>query len=280
MEVLQTLAVGLSKAVSSVEVAHVITDQAMVMLGAQGSALGLVEGEDLVIVDPVGLAARAHVPGGRLALTSLTLMTQSARKGVVVRVDDRATLARSFPDSAHVLPASVRCRRRPSARGGRGGGRHGIPLRGGGARWTTRRWRPCRPSPALPSRLSSARACTSASGSRGGHWIGLAGRAGFPRRDRGGGDGGDLSRGAGDVRCRLRCALAASGLPARSPEQRSSSRRDAPGPAVPLDDLSGLAEAVANHGVSFSRDVLLGARGGWLERVVGWEFAPPCARRS
>ena len=106
-ELLQKLAAGLSNAASSAEVARVITEHAPVMLGAQGSALGLVEGEDLVIIDPVGLAARAHVPGGRLALNALTLMTESAREGAVVRVDDRATLARSFPDSELMLPPSV-----------------------------------------------------------------------------------------------------------------------------------------------------------------------------
>jgi len=268
MEVLQQLAVGLSKAVSSAEVAHVITDQAMFMLGAQGSALGLVEGEDLVIVDPVGLAARAHVPGGRLALTTLTLMTQSARKGVVVRVDDRETLARSFPDSALVLPASVQAA-------------VAIPLRAVGEVVGVVAF--------LYERQGSVDGETVATAQT---VAGLAEqaleRARLYERER------ELRRALDrvlrvaprfhaetveevtEVICReARATFGADfGVLWQLRDSQLVLLNSDPvheempqGLQVPLDDLSGLAEAVATHGVSFSRDVLLGARGGWLERV-------------
>ena len=268
MEVLQKLAVGLSNAVSSAEVAHVITDQAMVMLGAQGSALGLVEGEDLVIVDPVGLAARAHVPGGRLALTSPTLVTQSARRvswcgsttGRPWR--GRSRTARSCFQRRSKRPSPSLC-----ARWARWWASWHSST-SGGARWTTRRWRPRRPSPALPSRLSSARACTSASGSRAGHWIGsLRVAPGFHAET--------VEEVTGVICREARATFGADfGVLWQLRDSQLVLLNSDPvheempqGLQVPLDDLSGLAEAVANHGVSFSRDVLLGARGGWLERV-------------
>jgi serine phosphatase RsbU (regulator of sigma subunit)/anti-sigma regulatory factor (Ser/Thr protein kinase) len=104
MESLQRLTAGLSGAASSSEVAHVLTARASGLVGAQGAALGLIEGDELVIVDPAGLAARADIPGGRLDLQRATTITQAAREGSTVRVQDRATLMASFPDSVVVLP--------------------------------------------------------------------------------------------------------------------------------------------------------------------------------
>jgi serine phosphatase RsbU (regulator of sigma subunit)/anti-sigma regulatory factor (Ser/Thr protein kinase) len=107
LEALQQLTAGLSGAVSSSEVAHVLTARAAALLGAQGAALGLIEGEELIIVDPAGLAARADIPGGRLDLRRTMTITHAARAGSLVRVQDRQTLLASFPDSAAALPSEI-----------------------------------------------------------------------------------------------------------------------------------------------------------------------------
>jgi serine phosphatase RsbU (regulator of sigma subunit)/anti-sigma regulatory factor (Ser/Thr protein kinase) len=119
LESLQQLTAALSGAVSSSEVAQVLTERASALLGAQGAALGLVEGEELVIVDPAGLAARANIPGGRLDLQQATTITLAAREGSTVRVHDRPTLVASFADSAAVLPPETE-------------GAIAVPVRAGG----------------------------------------------------------------------------------------------------------------------------------------------------
>jgi GAF domain-containing protein/anti-sigma regulatory factor (Ser/Thr protein kinase) len=270
MELLQKLAVGLSKAVSSAEVAHVLTDQAMVMLGAQGSALGLVEGDDLVIVDSVGLAARAHLPGERLALERRTLVTQAARESVVVRVDDRASLAASFPDSALLFPASVQAA-------------VAVPLRVGGEVVGVVGF--------LYERRGSVNDETVAYAQT---VAGLAEqaleRARLYERERESRRAldrvlrvaprfhADTVEEATEVICR-EARVTFGGDYGVLWQLRDSQlvllnsdpvHEELPqGLQVPLDDFSGLAEAVANSNVSFSSDVLLEARGEGLERVRG-----------
>jgi GAF domain-containing protein/anti-sigma regulatory factor (Ser/Thr protein kinase) len=268
LELLQKLAAGLSNAVSSAQVAHVITDQATVMLGAQGTALGLVDGEDLVIVDPVGLAARAHVPGRRLALARPTLVTKSAREGVVVRVDDRRTLVESFPDSALLLPASVH-----SA--------VAVPLRAVGEVVGVVAFLYERQGSVDDETVATAQTVA-----------GLAEqaleRARLYERER-------ESRRALDRVLRVAPLFHADTVEEVTEVICREARvtfggdygvlwqlqdsqlvllnidpvREAlpPGLQVPLDDFSGLAEAVANHDVSFSPDVLLEATGEGLERI-------------
>ncbi|HEU0248303.1 MAG TPA: SpoIIE family protein phosphatase [Gaiellaceae bacterium] len=268
LELLQKLAVGLSNAVSSAEVAHVITDQATVMLRAQGTALGLVEGEDLVIVDPVGLAARAYVPGGRLALNRSTLVTRSAREGVVVRVDDRATLAASFPDSALLLPASVQAA-------------VAVPLRAVGEVVGVVAFLYERQGSVDDETVATAQTVA-----------GLAEqaleRARLYERERESRRAldrilrvaplfhADTVEEVTEVICR-EARVTFGGDYGVLWQLRDSQlvllnidpvREELPqGLQVPLDDFSGLAEAVANHDVSFSPDVLLEAKGEGLERI-------------
>ncbi len=268
MELLQQLAAGLSKAVSSAEVADVITERATIALRAQGSALGLVDGEDLVIVAPVGLAARAHVLGGRLTLTRPTLLTHSAREGVVARVDDRAALAASFPDSAVLLPASVEAA-------------IAIPLRSVGEVVGVLEFLYERPGSVDDETVATALTVASLAEQ-------ALERARLYERER-------ESRRALDRVLRVaprfhaetvdevtavicREARATFGADYGVLWQLRDSqlvllnsdpvREELPqGLQVPLDDFSGLAEAVVDHDVSFSPDVLLEARGEGLERV-------------
>jgi serine phosphatase RsbU (regulator of sigma subunit)/anti-sigma regulatory factor (Ser/Thr protein kinase) len=98
---------ALSAAVSSADVAEVLSVQSSDLLGAQGGALGLIEANDLVIVDPTGLAAEVRADGDRVPLARATLLTQAAREGSVAIALDRGTIERSYPDSARTLPVDV-----------------------------------------------------------------------------------------------------------------------------------------------------------------------------
>jgi serine phosphatase RsbU (regulator of sigma subunit)/anti-sigma regulatory factor (Ser/Thr protein kinase) len=78
------------------------------IVSADGVALGLVDGEDLVIVDPAGLAANLRTHETRSGLNRPGLLTGAAREGSVQLARDRSSLEKSYPDSARTLPSSVR----------------------------------------------------------------------------------------------------------------------------------------------------------------------------
>ena len=107
-EALQELSGELAAAASSSEVSHALAERAASFLGAQGAALGTLASDDVLVVDPIGISARVHVPGRRISLDEATLLTVAVREGRVVRADDRAALEREFPDSAAILPPLVR----------------------------------------------------------------------------------------------------------------------------------------------------------------------------
>ena len=106
-EALQALSGELGAAVSIVEVSRALARHASSILGAQGTVIGLLDSDDVLVVDPIGIAAHAHVPGRRLALEQATLLSVALREGRTVRADDRASLGAEFPDSAAVLPSLV-----------------------------------------------------------------------------------------------------------------------------------------------------------------------------
>jgi GAF domain-containing protein/anti-sigma regulatory factor (Ser/Thr protein kinase) len=104
---LQELSAELAGAVSSDEISHALAERAAALLGADGAALGVLEGDDVLVVDPIGLATAFHVPGRRISLDTSTLLTAAVREGRIVRADDRKAIDRGFPDSAAILPAVV-----------------------------------------------------------------------------------------------------------------------------------------------------------------------------
>jgi GAF domain-containing protein/anti-sigma regulatory factor (Ser/Thr protein kinase) len=108
VEALQELSAELAGAVTSAEVSHALAEHASALLGAQGAALGVLDRKGVLVVDPIGIATRLHVPGRRISLDSATLLTVAVRERRLVRADDRATLEREFPDSAALLPEIVR----------------------------------------------------------------------------------------------------------------------------------------------------------------------------
>jgi GAF domain-containing protein/anti-sigma regulatory factor (Ser/Thr protein kinase) len=104
METLQQLATALSAAVTPSDVAHELVRRAPQLLGARGGALGLIDGADLVIVDPAGVATQTHRPGLRLPLDTRAPITRAAAEGTLQRADDRADFETRFPDGAALTP--------------------------------------------------------------------------------------------------------------------------------------------------------------------------------
>ena len=96
---LQELSATLSAAVTPSDVAQALVARTPALIGARGAALGLVDGSDLVIVDP-RVAGSTHEPGFRLPLAARAPIAQAACKGRTIVVDDRTTFERDFPDGA------------------------------------------------------------------------------------------------------------------------------------------------------------------------------------
>ena len=107
IESLQQMSIALSGALSSSDVAEVVTAHATEVVSAHGSALGLIEGEDLWIVDPSGLATHSRVTLDRLPLSKATLLTQAARDGSIAVAADRSAIDAMYGDSAGLLRREV-----------------------------------------------------------------------------------------------------------------------------------------------------------------------------
>lgn len=97
---LQQLATSLSAALTPSDVAGALIEQAPALIGARAGALGLVEGDDVVIVDPRGAPSQSHPPGFRLPLRARAPIAHAALSGAPVRVPDRETFEREYPDGA------------------------------------------------------------------------------------------------------------------------------------------------------------------------------------
>ena len=85
-----------------------LAERAAMLLGAEGAALALLESDDVLVAEPIGVAASLHVPGRRIALDARTVLTAAIREDTLVRANDRDELERDFPDSAAILPARIR----------------------------------------------------------------------------------------------------------------------------------------------------------------------------
>ncbi len=96
----QGLTSALSAAVTPSDVAHALIERAPVLMGARGGALGLIDGQELVIADPQGVELQTHQPGFRLPLRMRAPITQAALTGLPIRVPDRETFEREYPDGA------------------------------------------------------------------------------------------------------------------------------------------------------------------------------------
>ena len=101
-QALGALAAELSAAATPDEVAHALVERLPPLLGAVGGALGLVQDEELVIVDPGGVR-RATLPARlRIPLDALAPIAQAARTGVPAFANSREEFEREFPDGARL----------------------------------------------------------------------------------------------------------------------------------------------------------------------------------
>jgi serine phosphatase RsbU (regulator of sigma subunit)/anti-sigma regulatory factor (Ser/Thr protein kinase) len=107
IESLQELSVALAGALSSSDVAHVVTARGADVVAAHGAALALLDGDELAVVEPSGLAAEGRAHGDRLALADSTLLSRAVREGAVASVAGRSAFQETYGDSATVLPATV-----------------------------------------------------------------------------------------------------------------------------------------------------------------------------
>jgi GAF domain-containing protein/anti-sigma regulatory factor (Ser/Thr protein kinase) len=101
---IQGLTSALSAAVTPSDVARALVELVPGLVGARGGALGLIEGSELVIVDPRGPVDQTLAPGLRLPLATRAPITRAAREGIPVVAHDRATFRREYPDGAALAP--------------------------------------------------------------------------------------------------------------------------------------------------------------------------------
>jgi serine phosphatase RsbU (regulator of sigma subunit)/anti-sigma regulatory factor (Ser/Thr protein kinase) len=97
---LQQLATALSAAVTPSDVAHALIERTPGLLGARGGALGLIDGDELVIVDPRAAGLQTHEPGFRIPLETRAPIAEAASGGASIQVRDRETFERDYPDGA------------------------------------------------------------------------------------------------------------------------------------------------------------------------------------
>ena len=100
---LHELSTVLLAAVAPLDVARGLIERTPSLVGARGGSLGLIEGSDLVIVDPQ-VTGSTHRPGFRLPLETRAPIAQAARLGSIVRVSDRQAFERDYPDGAALSP--------------------------------------------------------------------------------------------------------------------------------------------------------------------------------
>ncbi len=100
VERLQELAALLSAALTPEQVAGVMVERVPATIGARGGALGLLEGGELVIVDPDGARGQTIPPRSRLPLTLRAPIVQAAREGRPAWAQRRREFVSEFPDGA------------------------------------------------------------------------------------------------------------------------------------------------------------------------------------
>src|SRR5262249_25388111 len=106
-ESLQELAASLSAAAEPSQVANALIATVPAMLGASGGSLALIEGSELVIVDPAGAPRQALPPGLQLPLAARAILATAARDGMAVYVNTREEFEERYPEGALLAPASA-----------------------------------------------------------------------------------------------------------------------------------------------------------------------------
>ncbi len=125
---LQELATSLSAAATPSEVARSLVTHMPDLLGATGGSLGLIERDELVIVDPGADARAALRPGLRLPLTARAPIATAARGGKPAYANTPRELRRVFPDGAKLVPHAAASLAVPLRAAGRVVGAMGFPF--------------------------------------------------------------------------------------------------------------------------------------------------------
>jgi anti-sigma regulatory factor (Ser/Thr protein kinase)/GAF domain-containing protein len=128
VERLQALAAALSAALTVEEVAGVMVEGVPNAIGARGGALGLVEGQELVIVDPRGARGQTLRPGARFPLSAQAPITTAAREGKPAWVQRRAEFVSRFGEGAALAPYASGALAVPVFVGERLAGAMGFPF--------------------------------------------------------------------------------------------------------------------------------------------------------
>ena len=97
---LHELAAALASAATPSEVAAALLTRVPDLLGSEGGSLGLVEGDELLVVDPAEGPRPALQPGLRLPLSTRAPITTAARSGDAAYAATRDEFAREYPDGA------------------------------------------------------------------------------------------------------------------------------------------------------------------------------------
>jgi len=104
VEALQGLAAALAAAVSPNDVASALVAHTPGLLGARGGSVSLIEGDQIVIVDPAGVPGQTHRPGQHLPLTTRAPIARSAAENDIVVVRTRDEFVSRFVDGAAMTP--------------------------------------------------------------------------------------------------------------------------------------------------------------------------------
>jgi GAF domain-containing protein/anti-sigma regulatory factor (Ser/Thr protein kinase) len=125
---LHELAAALASAATPSEVAGALLSRVPDLLGSAGGSLGLVEGDDLAVVDPVGGPRPALRPGLRLPLSTRAPITRAARTGEIAYAATREELVREFPEGARLARYAASALAVPLRVDGRVAGSIGFPF--------------------------------------------------------------------------------------------------------------------------------------------------------
>ncbi len=104
MESLQQLATALSAAVTQTDIAHALIERTPALLGARGGSVGLIDGDELVILDAASPIVQTHRSGLRLSLRMRAPIVRAAADDEVIVVRSRPELTERFPDGAARSP--------------------------------------------------------------------------------------------------------------------------------------------------------------------------------
>jgi serine phosphatase RsbU (regulator of sigma subunit)/anti-sigma regulatory factor (Ser/Thr protein kinase) len=101
---LQDLAAACSASLTRAEVARALVERLPGLLGARAGAMAMIDGPDLVVVDPESAAVQTHRPSAHIPLTARAPIARAAASGDRVVVRDRASLEQSYPDAIVFTP--------------------------------------------------------------------------------------------------------------------------------------------------------------------------------